>query len=147
MEQFGHFSRILQGSSTAMMPEQLLIRDTTSNMGWWIADDQVMGGNSQSYFAQKGDYNVFYGNLVTEGGGFCSLQTEKFEKPLDLNKYKGLALDVRSKDNLTYKIGLTERDGGRYTVSWEATFDVPASTKGSTEWTTIETPFSEFIPT
>ena len=113
MEQFGHFGRILQaGNSAAMMPEELLIRETTGNMGWFISDDQVMGGKSQSYFAQKGDYNVFYGNLNTQGGGFCSLNTEKFEKPLDLNKYKGLALDVRSQTNLTYKIGLRDRDDG-----------------------------------
>ena len=152
MEQFGIGHRILQASSPAMMPE-LLIRQTTSNMGWFITDDQVMGGRSQSYFAKKGDYNIFYGNLNTNGGGFCTLNTKKFEKPLDLEKYKGLALDVRSQTNLTYKIGFKERNDGWYerlfgkSVNWSAKFEVPASPKGSTEWTTIEVPFSEFIPT
>lgn len=146
MEQLGNASRMLQ-ATTATVPDYMLINPTVNNMGWKIVDDQVMGGKSQSYFVQQeNDYDKFFGTLSTDGGGFCIAQTNKFVKPFDLSKYQGIALDVRSEKELTYKLGLTDRSGFAV-VNWAATFDVPATPAGSKTWTRIEVPFSEFIPT
>lgn len=144
MEQIGHTSlRMLQST----VPDYMLINATKNNMGWYITDDQVMGGKSQSYFTtQEGDYDKFYGTLNTNGGGFCVVRTNQFDKPFDLSKYKGIALDVRSDKDLTYKFGLTDRSG-LFVVNWAATFDVAASPAGSKTWTRVEVPFENFIPT
>ena len=45
-----------------------------------------------------------------------------------------------------YKISIDDRSG-LLKVKWSAVFEVPATPKGSTQWTRIDVPFTDFIPT
>ena len=44
-----------------------------------------------------------------------------------------------------YKISIHERSG-LFSVKWSALFEVPATPVGSTQWTRVDVPFTDFIP-
>ena len=72
---------------------------------WYIVDDRVMGGKSQSEIKYEDGYAKFFGKTNTDGGGFCSARTQNFEK-MDLSKFKGIRFKARSRDKAIYKFGL-----------------------------------------
>ena len=74
---------------------------------WYIVDDQIMGGKSQSYVEYENTYGKFYGTANSDGGGFSSVRTtdysqsswkrfEDMETIADLSQYDGIVLDVAS---------------------------------------------------
>ncbi|MEP0890415.1 MULTISPECIES: CIA30 family protein [unclassified Leptolyngbya] len=125
------------------MAAQTLIdfsQDVFTQVGMWGAlDDVVMGGVSQSR-AQVGDSALlFTGDVSTaNSGGFSSIRTRNFERPLDLSGWNGVELQVRGDGN-RYKLFIRgeERWDG---VAHAHSFDTTAG-----EWQTIRLPFREFV--
>lgn len=120
----------------------LLITDFTSNtadLGWYVVNDNVMGGQSEGDFKIEDGELIFTGRTNTNGGGFSSIRTKTLK--LDLLNFEGIELHVRG-------------DGRRY--SWRLTTD--ASWRGRPvayfaefetsdgEWTRISIPFASFVP-
>lgn len=120
----------------------LLLTDFTTQAGdldWYVMNDNVMGGRSQGNFKiEQGELN-FVGSTNTRGGGFSSIRTTPV--PLDLSKFSGIRLKVRGDGRrYTWRLATNARWRGRQ-VSYWADFD----TKDGA-WTTVDIPFSEFIP-
>ena len=58
-----------------MSSSGLLLTDFTSNtpdMGWFVVNDNVMGGSSEGAFNQEPGKLSFAGRTNTNGGGFSS---------------------------------------------------------------------------
>lgn len=112
--------------------------DTTSD--WIVVNDGVMGGLSQSEFADSGDgYASFQGVMSLENnGGFASVRALV---PTGLaESTRAVVLRVRG-DGRTYQLRFrTDRnfDG----ISYKAEFQTVVG-----EWLTIELPISSFEPT
>jgi hypothetical protein len=121
---------------------ELLLTDftpTSADLGWYVVNDNVMGGRSEGSFQQERGELRFIGSTNTKGGGFSSIRTKPMQ--LDLSNHAGIRLRVRG-------------DGRRYT--WRLTTD--ALWRGrqvsywsdfetrSGSWSTIDIPFSRFIP-
>jgi hypothetical protein len=69
----------------------LLLTDFTSNtsdMGWYVVNDNVMGGRSEGDFIQEQEKLSFAGRTNTNGGGFSSIRTEPLQ--LDLSNFAGI---------------------------------------------------------
>ena len=111
----------------------------SADLGWYVQNDNVMGGRSEGGFKQGEDELIFAGSTNTNGGGFSSIRTQPFK--LDLSSDDGIQLRVKA-------------DGRRYTwqlqtnalwrgsrISYWAEFD---TTNG--EWATINIPFAKFYP-
>ena len=86
-----------------------------------ILDDVVMGGKSLSKASVEkdddGSYIRFEGFTDTNGGGFCSVRTKNFSKPLQLSEFKGLTLRVRSLKNFNYKFVIRD-DENWDSIAW-----------------------------
>ena len=65
--------------------------------------------------------------------------------PLDLSRYDGIAIKVRSRERLKYTFVMHHGNGLKECI-WQAGFEVPAagSGGGALGWARIEIPFSEF---
>jgi len=82
---------------------ELMVTDFTASspeLGWYVQNDNVMGGRSEGGFESKQGELLFAGNTNTNGGGFSSIRTQPFK--LDLSDYAGIRLRVKG-------------DGRRYT--------------------------------
>lgn len=121
---------------------ELLLTDFTPNsadLGWYVLNDNVMGGRSEGDFEEQRGELKFTGRTNTKGGGFSSIRTEPVQ--LDLSSRAGIRLTVRG-------------DGRRYT--WRLTTD--ALWRGrqigywadfetlDNAWSTVDIPFASFIP-
>ncbi|MBT6208592.1 MAG: DUF4174 domain-containing protein [Woeseia sp.] len=121
---------------------ELMLTDFTSNssdLGWYMVNDNVMGGRSKGYFAQtQGEIN-FEGRTNTNGGGFSSIRTSPLQ--LDLSSHVGIQLYVRG-DGRRYiwQLATAARSRGRQVRYW-ADFDT-----GNGNWNIVNIPFSSFIP-
>lgn len=119
-----------------------ILSDFTPNspdLGWYVVNDNVMGGRSEGDFEQELGELRFAGDTNTNGGGFSSIRTKPMQ--LDLSNHAGIQIRVRG-------------DGRRYT--WRLSTD--ASWRGSQinywadfdtldgKWSTVNIPFSNFIP-
>ena len=62
--------------------------------GWYVVNDDVMGGRSEGNFKVEQGELRFAGRTNTDGGGFSSIRTRPVE--LDLSKYAGIQLQVRA---------------------------------------------------
>lgn len=91
----------------------------------------------------KVDCLRFHGNVYNNSGVYSEATSTEFEIPLDLSKYDGVALDVRSEEAMNYKLGLKDRKG-KDSITWEADFTAPANGEGNFGWNRIEIPFSDF---
>ena len=81
----------------------LLLTDFTADstdMGWYVVNDNVMGGRSDGDFEQEDGVLKFTGRTNTNGGGFSSIRTKPME--LALSDHSGVQLRVKG-------------DGRRYT--------------------------------
>ena len=120
----------------------LLLTDFTSNssdMGWYVVNDNVMGGRSEGDFDQERGKLVFSGRTNTNGGGFSSIRTGPMQ--LDLADFSGIQLKVKGDGRrYTWRLTTDARWRGRQVAYW-ADFETRDGT-----WTTVNIPFSDFIP-
>lgn len=122
--------------------ERRLLTDftaTTPDLGWFVVNDNVMGGRSEGDFTVKDGELLFRGRTNTDGGGFSSIRTRPVS--LKLVDYEGLALRVKG-DGRTYKVLL--RTNARWRgmpISYQAEFETQADV--STE---ARMAFEDFTP-
>jgi hypothetical protein len=130
-------------SASDVLPDDaLLITDftsRTSDLGWFVVNDNVMGGRSDGDFDLVKDILHFTGRTNTNGGGFSSIRTGPMQ--LDLSNHAGIRLHVKGDGRrYTWRLTTDARWRGR-PVSYWADFDT-----GDGEWMTVDVPFSNFIP-
>ena len=125
-----------------MMSPGLLLTDYTSessDLGWFVVNDDVMGGRSEGSTATASGELSFAGRTNTNGGGFSSIRTKPLE--FDLSKHSGIQLRVKG-DGRRYTWGLTSDALWRgREVSYWADFEARDA-----EWSVVSIPFSNFIP-
>lgn len=109
------------------------------DFGWYVQNDNVMGGRSEGGFAIASEELIFSGNTNTNGGGFSSIRTQPLE--LDLSAYTGIRVKVKA-DGRRYTWGI-QTDAlwrGRQINYW-ADFDTLAD-----QTMVIDIPFVNFLP-
>jgi hypothetical protein len=121
---------------------ELMITDFTSNspdLGWYVQNDNVMGGRSKGGFEQTLGELIFAGSTNTNGGGFSSIRTQPLE--LDLSSHDGIRLRVKGDGRrYTWHLQTNARWRGRR-ISYWADFETRAG-----ELSTVDIPFSSFFP-
>lgn len=125
-----------------MTSSGLLLTDFTpssSDLGWYVVNDNVMGGRSEGDFDQESGKLSFAGRTNTNGGGFSSIRTEPLQ--LDLSNFAGVQLQVKGDGRrYTWRLTTNARWRGRQ-ISYWADFETRNGT-----WTTVNIPFDNFIP-
>jgi NADH dehydrogenase [ubiquinone] 1 alpha subcomplex assembly factor 1 len=107
--------------------------------GWYVVNDNVMGGRSEGGFSIEQGELRFAGRTNTDGGGFSSIRTESVQ--LDLSKYAGIRLRVKGDGRrYTWRLTTNARWRGQDVGYW-ADFDTDDGA-----WVTVDIPFSRFIP-
>ena len=121
---------------------ELLLTDFTSassDLGWYVVNDNVMGGRSEGDFEQEQGHLRFSGSTNTKGGGFSSIRTQPLQR--DLSNHAGIQLTVKGDGRrYTWRLTTAARWRGRQ-ISYWADFDTRDG-----DWTTVNIPFSSFIP-
>ncbi|GAA59053.1 hypothetical protein P20652_0912 [Pseudoalteromonas sp. BSi20652] len=117
-----------QLSSLFLFNALLLSADVNANQRWYVVNDSVMGGVSNSQVSHTKDALVFEGNVsLKNNGGFASIRTE-----LNTQGQNATALNLRLKgDGQTYQLRLRTSnylDGPAYTHSFKTV---------KNEWTDI----------
>lgn len=129
-------------ASDADSKGELMLTDFTADspdLGWYVQNDNVMGGRSEGGFKPAEGELIFAGSTNTDGGGFSSIRTQAFK--VDLSSHDGIRLRVKG-DGRTYTWQLQTNAlyrGER--VSYWADFETRAG-----EWITVDIPFSRFFP-
>ena len=123
-------------------PEPFSIADFTSasaDLGWYVVNDNVMGGRSDGGFDVDDGELRFTGKTNTRGGGFSSIRSKELD--LDLSRFGGIRLRAKG-DGRRYTWRLTTRATiyGRPVAYW-ADFD---TADGARE--PVDIPFSSFVP-
>jgi hypothetical protein len=120
----------------------LMLADFTSaasDLGWFVVNDNVMGGRSQGDFKLEQGVLSFAGRTNTNGGGFSSIRTKPMQ--LDLSHHAGIQLRVKGDGRrYTWRLTTAARSRGRQ-VSYWADFETQDGT-----WSTVNIPFDSFIP-
>jgi hypothetical protein len=120
----------------------LLLTDFTADgpdLGWYVVNDNVMGGRSEGGFTLEQGELYFAGSTNTRGGGFSSIRTSGLR--LDLSRYDGIRLRVRGDGRrYTWRLATNARWRGRPVGFW-AEFDTEDGV-----WSTVDIPFSRFVP-
>lgn len=136
------FSGTPLDASTSHASKNNILTDfttSTTDMGWYVQDDGVMGGLSKGSFKSANGTLTFTGFTNTNGGGFSSIRTQRFN--LDLSGFEGIRLKVKG-DGRRYSWQLqTDATWRGRPVSYWADFDTQAS-----EWITVDIPFTNFKP-
>jgi len=121
--------------------EKMLIdfNDVDESGTWWIVNDGVMGGLSQSEFKLTDEGTViFQGNVSLENfGGFSSTRTNP--RSFKLENYQGLLVRVKG-DGKKYQLRL-HADNRFDDIAYRYYFKTQPAT-----WLTIRAPFGEFVP-
>ncbi len=113
--------------------------DDSADLGWYVVNDNVMGGRSQGGFELGPGELLFSGRTNTRGGGFSSIRTEPLQ--LDLSPYAAIRLRVRGDGRrYTWRLTTDARYYGRPVAYW-ADFETVAG-----GWQTVDVPFSRFVP-
>ena len=109
------------------------------DFGWYVQNDNVMGGRSEGGFEISSGVLIFSGNTNTNGGGFSSIRTQPLK--LDLSAYTGIRVKVKA-DGRRYTWGMQTdaRWRGRRVNYW-ADFDTLAD-----EIIVVDIPFTSFFP-
>ena len=109
------------------------------DVGWYVQNDNVMGGLSEGGFSIQSSELVFSGNTNTNGGGFSSIRSQPLD--LDLEEYDGIRLSVKADGRrYTWSLQTDARWRGRK-ISYWADFDtVPG------EVNVVDVPFERFMP-
>jgi len=125
-----------------MTSPSLLLTDftsTTPDLGWYVVNDNVMGGRSDGDFKLEQGKLGFTGRTNTTGGGFSSIRTESLQ--LDLSKHAGIELKIRGDGRrYTWRLTTDARWRGRPVGYW-ADFETRDG-----EWVTVNIPFDSFVP-
>ncbi len=109
------------------------------NLGWYIQNDDVMGGQSQGRFEIVSDELIFSGNTNTDGGGFSSIRTHPLQ--LNLSDRSGIRVKVKGDGrSYTWHLQTDARWRGR-SVNYWADFNTSAD-----EVTSVDIPFTSFVP-
>ena len=120
----------------------LRLTDFTSNssdLGWYVVNDNVMGGRSEGDFEQDQEELSFTGRTNTKGGGFSSIRTKPMQ--LDLSNHAGIKLHVKGDGRrYTWRLTTAARWRGRRVGYW-ADFETRNGI-----WSTVDIPFASFIP-
>jgi hypothetical protein len=136
------FSSPLADASDSHWNNESLLTDfssRSSDLRWYVVNDNVMGGRSEGTFRQDNGELIFTGRTNTNGGGFSSIRTGPLQ--LDLSEHEGIRLFVKG-DGRRYTWRLTTDASWRGNqVSYWADFDTSADT-----WSTVDIPFSSFVP-
>ena len=120
-------------------PELVTFDAATSEPGWYVVNDNVMGGRSEGGFDIERGELYFAGRTNTDGGGFSSIRTNRVE--FDLSEYAGIRLRVKGDGRrYTWRLTTDARWRGQEIGYW-ADFETDAGT-----WTTVDIPFSRFVP-
>ena len=132
---------LIAASNTAMADDQLItdFTENSANLGWYVVNDNVMGGRSDGDFSvQQGELH-FAGRTNTDGGGFSSIRTDA--APLDLSRHAGIRVTVLGDGRrYTWRLSTDARVYGRPLSYW-ASFETVDG-----EWRTVDIPFSSFVP-
>jgi len=109
------------------------------DFGWYVQNDNVMGGRSEGGFAIASEELSFSGNTNTNGGGFSSIRTQPLE--LDLSAYTGIRVKVKA-DGRRYTWGIqTDALWRGRRINYWADFDTLAD-----QTMVIDIPFVNFLP-
>lgn len=131
----------LQSSDSPPTDDTLLTNFTANSpdLGWYVVNDNVMGGRSEGDFRKEEGQLHFTGRTNTNGGGFSSIRTKALQ--LDLSDYTGVRVTVRGDGRrYTWRLATNARWRGRE-ISYWADFDTKADALS-----TVEIPFSRFVP-
>ena len=113
--------------------------DQSPDLGWYIQNDNVMGGRSQGNFEISSNKLIFLGNTNTDGGGFSSIRTQPLQ--LDLSDRTGIRVHVMGDGRLyTWHLQTDALWRGRK-VSYWADFSTSAGQVSS-----VDIPFTSFKP-
>ena len=109
------------------------------DLGWYIQNDNVMGGQSQGRFEIVSDELIFSGNTNTDGGGFSSIRTHPLQ--LNLSDRSGIRVKVKGDGRrYTWHLQTDARWRGR-SVNYWADFNTSAD-----EVVSVDIPFTSFVP-
>ena len=112
---------------------------TEGDPGWYVVNDNVMGGRSEGGFTIDDGALRFAGRTNTDGGGFSSIRTRPVE--FDLSTYDGIRLRVKGDGRrYTWRLSTNARWQGGEVAYW-ADFDTLDG-----EWSTVNIPFASFYP-
>ena len=107
--------------------------------GWYVVNDNVMGGRSEGDFRVEQGELYFAGRTNTDGGGFSSIRTQPVA--FDLSEYDGIRVRVKGDGRrYTWRLTTDARWRGQEIGYW-ADFD-----PGEGAWRTVDIPFSRFVP-
>jgi len=110
-----------------------------ADLGWYVVNDNVMGGRSQGDFTQHKDALRFEGRTNTNGGGFSSIRTRQLQ--FDLSEYEGIRVRVRADGRrYTWRLTTDARWRGRPVSYWADFQTLPG------EWIEADIPFKRFKP-
>ncbi|MEM1272007.1 MAG: CIA30 family protein [Bacteroidota bacterium] len=120
------------GHAPAFADSLLLFEFEIGEARWEVVNDGVMGGRSRGQGEVGKGALRFTGTLVTQGGGFSSVRTDR---RVDLSGYDGLELRVRG-NGRPFEVEVS--DGTRFR-------GLPVSRRGafetSDEWAVVRVPF------
>ena len=109
------------------------------DLGWYVQNDNVMGGRSEGGFNISLEELIFSGNTNTNGGGFSSIRTEPLR--LNLSEYDGIRVKIKADGRrYTWQLQTDARWRGRQVNYW-AEFDTLVD-----EVSVIDIPFTKFFP-
>ena len=113
--------------------------DESSNLGWYIQNDTVMGGRSEGSFVISSGKLIFSGTTNTDGGGFSSIRTQPLQ--IDLSDRAGIRVQIKGDGRrYTWHLQTDARWRGRM-VSYWADFNTSAE-----EEMFVDIPFTSFNP-
>ena len=122
--------------------DTVVLSEFTGNspdLGWYIQNDNVMGGQSQGRFEIVSDELIFSGNTNTDGGGFSSIRTHPLQ--LNLSDRSGIRVNVKGDGRrYTWHLQTDARWRGR-SVNYWADFNTSAD-----EVASVDIPFTSFVP-
>ena len=107
----------------------------STNMGWRVVNDSVMGGRSRGNLEITDEKLVFTGSTNTNGGGFSSIRSKRLR--LNFGDHEKLRIKLRG-DGREYTFRV---NSSRTPVSYWSKFQTTAN-----QWEEIELPFSSFWP-
>ena len=132
----------MTATASAEQARSLLLTDFTpdsADLGWYVVNDNVMGGRSSGDFRTHDSELHFAGSTNTNGGGFSSIRTHPI--PVDLSDFAGIRLHVKADGRrYTWRLSTDASWRGR-PISYWADFETRDE-----EWTTVDIPFSRFVP-
>ena len=129
-------------SQETQIMDTLILSEFTGDsldLGWYIQNDNVMGGQSQGSFEIVSDELIFSGNTNTDGGGFSSIRTHPLQ--LNLSDRSGIRVKVKGDGRrYTWHLQTDARWRGR-SVNYWADFNTSMD-----EVVSVDIPFTSFVP-